>query len=116
MESLDHRFWEFFAVYTMFLAEREMDPDLAFIEVDIREGSSGRDPSIEPHTELAYHHLSLVLHDPVIQFRKRSREVWVREHSSIFYDELERSTVIHGEILSRIGFNETSTVQRVEFN
>ncbi len=102
MESLDHSFWEFFAIYTMFLPEGEMDSDLAFIEVDIREGSSCSDRSIETHTELSYHDLSLVLHDPVIQLGKRSREVLTREYSPIFDNELERSTVIHREILSWI--------------
>jgi hypothetical protein len=111
MESLDHSFREFFSIDPMFFAKRKMYSYLAFVEVDIREGSSGRDRSIEPHTELAYHHLSLILHDPVIQLRKRSGEVWVREYSSIFYNQFERSTVIHREILSRIGFDETSTVQ-----
>ena len=95
MESLDHGFWEFFTIDTMFLAEREMDSDLAFIEVDIREGSGGRDRSIEPHTELAYHHFSFVLYDPVVQLRKRSREVGTRENSPILDNELERSTVIY---------------------
>ena len=67
MESLDHGFWEFFAVDAVFFSEREVYSDLALVEVDIREGSSGRDRSVEPHAELAYHHFSLVLHDPVIQ-------------------------------------------------
>ena len=95
MESLNHGLREFFAIDTVFLAEREMDSDLAFVEVDIREGSGGRDRPIETHTELAYHHFSLVLDYPVIQLRKRSREVWVREYSPILDHELEWSTVIH---------------------
>jgi hypothetical protein len=102
MESLDHGFREFFAIDAVFLAEREMDSDLALVEVDIREGSSGRDRRIKTHTELSYHHFSLVLDDPVIQLRKRSREVLTRQYSSILYDELERSTMIHREILSWI--------------
>jgi hypothetical protein len=116
MKSLYHGFWEFFAVDAVFFAEGEMDPDLTLVEVDIREGSSGRDRPIETHTELAYHHLSLVLDDPVIQLRKISREVITRQYSSILDNELERSTVIHREILSRIGLYEASTVQRVEFD
>ena len=111
MESLDHGLWEFFAVDTVFLPEREMDSNLAFVEVDIREGSSCRDSPVESHTELAYHHFSLVLHDPVVQLRKRGREVLIWEDSPSLYNKLERSTVIHREILSRIGLDETSTVQ-----
>lgn len=36
MESLDHGFREFFTIDAVFFAEREMDPDLALVEVDIR--------------------------------------------------------------------------------
>ena len=66
MEPLYHSLRKFFAVDAVFFPEREMDSDLALVEVNIREGSSGRDRSVEPHTELAYHHLSLILDDPVI--------------------------------------------------
>lgn len=102
MKSLNHRFREFFSVDTVLLTEGEMDSSLAFVEVDIREGGSRRDRRVEAKSELAHHHFSLVLHDPVIQLRKRSREVWIRQYSPILYDELERSTVIHRKIFSRI--------------
>jgi hypothetical protein len=102
MKSLNHGFREFFAIDPMFFPEREMDSDLAFIEVDIREGSARSDRSIESHSEFSYHHFSLILYDPIIQLRKRSREVITREYSPILYNELKWGTMIYREILSWI--------------
>ncbi len=116
MKSLNFRFREFFSVDPMFFPEREMDSDLAFVEVDIREGSSGRDSPIEPHTEFSYHHDSFVLDDPVVQLRKRSREVLTREYLSVLDDDLKWRTMIHREILSRICFDQTFSVERAEIN
>ena len=78
-----------------------MDSDFSLIEVDIREGSSGRDSSIESHTEFTDHHFSLELHYVVIEFLEFGREVLVRKHSSTLDHELEGSTVLDREILSR---------------
>ncbi len=116
MKSLNHGFREFFAVDSMFFSEREMNSDLAFIEVDIREGSSGCDRSIESHSELSYHYFSFILDNPVIELRKRSREVITREHSPILYNELKWGTMIYRKVLSWIGFYETSAIQRIEFD
>jgi hypothetical protein len=102
MESLYFGFWEFFTVYTVFLAEREVDSDLSFIEIDIREWCSTRDSRIESHTELSDYHLSLILDDPIIQLGKRSREVRTIEHATTHNVELEWNTMIHREVFSRI--------------
>jgi hypothetical protein len=75
MESLNLGFWEFFPVYSVFFAEREMNSDFPFMEIDICQGSGGRDRGIESESELTHHDLTLILHDQIIESRKERREV-----------------------------------------
>ena len=101
MKPLHFRFRKFFSIDSVFFTEREVDSDFSLIEVDIREGSSGRDSSIESHTEFTDHHFSLELHYVVIEFLEFGREVVTRKHSAMLDHELEGSTVLDREVLSR---------------
>ena len=93
MKPLYFRFWKFFSIDPMFLAEREMDSYFSLIEVDIREGSVCRESRIDAHTELAHHDFSFELHHIVIEFLESGREVGRGKYPSSLDHELEWSTV-----------------------
>lgn len=106
MIALEHRLREFLSVDPMFLAERQVDSDLAFVEIDIRERARGRDGGVESESEFSDHDLSFGFLDERIYLLEQGREVGGGKDPSSSYLDQERFCMDHFETVPRICFDE----------
>lgn len=111
MVALDFGFWEFLAVESVLLPDREMYSYLALVEVDIRERGFGRWGGVESESELAYEHfIVLACADPVVEPLELGRETLRWENPAILDGHLERLADADGEIVSGIGVYQTFSI------
>ena len=87
METLEFGLWKFFSEYPMLLSEREMNSELSFMKVYIREGGGGWYRGIQSKSEFPYTHFSLKLDDIIIYFLEIWREIRRGKNSSSFYSK-----------------------------
>lgn len=116
MKSLNFRLRKFFPIYAMFFSKREMHSDFSLMKIDICKRSCCRRSGIQSKTKLSHHNFSFILHNPVIEFCKTSREVRRRKDSSFLYYQFKRFADFYRKILSRVRINKTFSIHIFEIN